>query len=283
MLSELRQEKIESMRWAYPSLRVVSSEDIGSLIWEGWLQPIRSTDELDALLDDLDNDRPVDIVRGELCELRHDRECQVIHAEHRLTSEIKEPIRLFRLRVEDFGDKRVPQARVLEPPIPKDERRHNIGPDGICASAPWEHPWNPDVSQMVDFVDHSLIWLFKQTVYSQSKHWLGTEMPHSADFLIKTIKPTEQCYCGSGKNYADCHRVVNVRELYGNAWMFFEPWLSPYTSNLDRFELSSIRLRRSSSSTTEFANSRMAPLKSSVSKKKFSATTSVGAARSIGR
>ena len=32
-----------------------------------------------------------------------------------------------------------------------------------------------------------------------------------------------------------------------------------------------------------FANSRMAPQKSSVSKKKFSATTSVGAARSIGR
>ena len=31
----------------------------------------------------------------------------------------------------------------------------------------------------------------------------------------------------------------------------------------------------------EFANSRMAPQKRSVSKKKFSATTSVGAARSI--
>jgi hypothetical protein len=31
----------------------------------------------------------------------------------------------------------------------------------------------------------------------------------------------------------------------------------------------------------EFANSRMAPQKSSVSKKKFNATTSVGAARSI--
>jgi SEC-C motif-containing protein len=249
MLSELRREKIESMRRAYPSLRVVSSEDIGSLIWEGWLQAIRSTDELDALLDDLDNDRPVNIVRGELYELRHDRECQAIHAEHRLRSEIKEPIRLFRLRVEDFGDKRVPQARVLEPSIPRDERRHNFGPDGICGFAPWEHPWNPDVSQIVDSVDHSLIWLFKQTVYSQSKHWLGSETPHSTEFLLRTIKPAEPCYCGSGKNYADCHRAVNRNELYGDARGFFEAWLSAYKLDLGRFELSSDCLRRLFSST----------------------------------
>jgi hypothetical protein len=232
------------MRRSYPSLRIISSEDTASLVWKGWLQPIRSTDELDALLDDLDNDRPVEIVRGELYELRHDRECRIVHAEHRLTSKIKEPIRLFRVLVEDFGDKRVPQARVLEPPIPADERRHNIGPDGICGFAPWKYPWNPDGSPIVGFVDHSLLWLFKQTVYSQSKHWLGSETPHTTEFLLKTIKPTEPCYCGSGKNYADCHRVMNRRELYGTAWIFFEPWLSAYNSNLDRFEMSSIRLQR---------------------------------------
>lgn len=253
MLSALRQEKIESMRRAYPSLRVVSSEDADSLIWKGWLQPIRSTNEIDALLDDLDNDRPVDIVRGELYELRHDRECQVIHAEHRLTSKIKEPIRLFRIRVEDFGDARLPRSRVLEPPIPTDERRHNLGSDGICAFAPWEHPWDPDVSQTAEFVDHSLIWLFKQTVYSQSRHWLGSETPHSTGFLIKTIQRTEQCYCGSGRNYANCHRPVNVRQLCSNAWMFFEPWLSDYSSNLHRFDSISIRLQRSSSSTAVWA------------------------------
>lgn len=254
MLAELRPEKIESMRRAYPSLRVVSSEDTGSLIWEGWLQAIRSTNELDALLDDLDNDRPVDIIRGELYEIRHDRECQVIHAEHRLRSGIRDPIRLFRVRVEDFGDRQVPQARVLEPPIPPDQRRHNIGHDGICGFAPWKHPWNPDVSQIVDFVDHSLIWLFKQTIYSQSNHWLGTEMPHSTKFLIKTIKPTEPCHCGSGKNYSDCHRPVNARELYGNAWRFFEAWLSAYNANPGRFELSFNSLRRSRSSTSVRAN-----------------------------
>ncbi len=257
MLSELRQEKIESMRRAYPSLRVVSSEDIGSLIWEGWLQALRSTDELDALLDDLDNDRPVDIERGDLYELRHDRECQIVHAEHRLKSKINEPIRLFRVRVEDFGDSRVPQARVLEPPIPKNERRHNIGADGICGFAPWEHPWNPDVSQIVDFVDHSLlIWLFKQTVYSQSKHWLGSETPHSTEFLLKTIKPTEPCYCGSGKNYADCHRAANRNALYGDARGFFEAWLSAYKSDLCRFELTSGDLRRMSSITNIRAKAR---------------------------
>jgi hypothetical protein len=255
MVSDLRQEKIQSLRQAYPSLHLVSSEDVGSLIWEGWLQAIRSTDELDALLYDLDNDRHIDIVRGELYELRHDRECQVVHGEHRLRSEIKEPIRLFRLRVEDFGDKRLPQAHILEPSIPRDERRHNFGPDGICGFAPWEHPWNPDISAIVDFVDHSLIWLFKQTVYSQSKHWLGSEIPHSTEFLLKTIKPTEPCYCGSGRNYADCHRTLNRNELYGDARMFFEAWLSAYKSDLSRFEMSSDYIRRWFSSTKVRAKS----------------------------
>ena len=244
MLSEVRQEKIESMRRSYPSLRVVSTDDAGSLVWKGWLQPIRSAGELDALLDDLDNDRPVEIVRGELYELRHDRECRIVHAEHRLKSKIKEPIRLFRVRVEDFGDKRVPQARILEPPIPAHERRHTIGPDGICGFAPWKHPWNPDVSQIAEFVDHSLIWLFKQTVYSESKHWLGSETPHSTEFLLKTIKPTEPCYCGSGKNYADCHRAANRNELYGDALGFFQACLSAYKFDPSRFELSADYFRR---------------------------------------
>jgi hypothetical protein len=79
-------------------------------------------------------------------------------------------------------------------------------------------------------------------------------MPHSTKFLIKTIKPTEQCYCGSGKNYADCHRAVNARELYGNAWRFFEAWLSAYNSNLGRFELSFNSLRPQCSSTRARAN-----------------------------
>jgi hypothetical protein len=232
------------MRQSYPSLRVISSEDTGSLIWEGWLQPIRSTQELDALLSDFDNDRPVEIERGEHYEIRHDRECLIVHAERRLKSKIKEPIRLFKVRIEDFGDKRVPQARVLEPLIRAEERRHNFGPDGICGFAPWKHPWNPDVSQIVDLVDHWLIWLFKQTVYSQSKHWLGSEMPHSTEYLLKTIKPTDPCHCGSGTNYADCHRAANLNELYGNARRFFEAWLSAHESDLSRFEWGSDRLRR---------------------------------------
>lgn len=244
MLAELRQEKIESMRRCYPSLALISSGDTGSVVWEGWLQPIRSADQLDALLEDLDNDRPVNIVRGELYELRHDQDCRIIHGEHRLKSKIKASIRLFKVRVEDFGDKRVPRARVLEPRIPTNERRHNIGTDGICGFAPWEHPWDPDVSQIVDFVDQSLIWLFKQTVYSQSKHWLGSETPHDTEFLLKTIKPTEPCYCGSGRNYADCHRRANRNELYGDARGFFEAWLSAYKSDSSRFEWSSYSIHR---------------------------------------
>ncbi len=235
MTKERRLGQGKIMEGAYPSLELVSADTDDTLIWKGELQPIRSTDELDSLLDDLEHDRDVDIIRGRDCQLAHNLECPEEHGKHRLTEQIVEPIRLFTVRIEDFGDGRMPDASVIEPFIPIEERRHHRGQDGICSFAPFEHPWAKNDS-MVEFTDQVLIWLLKQTVYSQTKEWLGRETRHDTPYLFNTIKAYDQCCCGSGKYYADCHRIVHGNELFGEGWLFFEVWWVKWARNLHRFE-----------------------------------------------
>jgi len=234
MSSEARDAKIESMRVAYPSLQIVSEPESASLIWEGRLQPIRFTDEFDAILDDLEHDRTVLIVPGEEHEIRHHPDCNVDHDGHWLTSQIDTPIRSFIVRVTDFNDGRLPQTKILEPAIPDDLRVHFLG-DGICAFAPWKYPRDEGI---VAFIDHSLLWLFKWNIFSQTEPniWIGSEMDHDPKFLLSTIKPWEACYCGSIKTYENCHRVVNGTELYGDEWIFFDAWLSYHSSRPNRFD-----------------------------------------------
>jgi hypothetical protein len=118
--------------------------------------------------------RPVDIVRGELYEVRHDRECQVIHAEHRLRSEIKDPIRLFRVRVEDFCDRRVPQARVLEPPIPRMSVATTSGMMASVVSLLGNTLGNQKFRRSSSLWTTHYFGYSSKTVYSQSKH--GSEL-----------------------------------------------------------------------------------------------------------
>jgi hypothetical protein len=228
MFIDRRNEKIQAMRKAYPSLGLVNSDNEHELVWEGLLLPIRSTNDLSALLDDLENDRDIEINSGESSELVHHSKCELTHSHHRLISLIKHPIREFQIRVVDFGDDRQPQAMVINSPIPPELWKHGWRDSGVCAYAPWEYPWSDEKSSIVDFVDHVLIWLFKQNVYSQTNVWLGSEISHRVDFLLRTLKPNDRCHCGADKQYKDCHRIVNGAELYGDYWIEFEKWLRVY-------------------------------------------------------
>lgn len=226
MSQERRNDKIKAMRRHYPSLRLVENTGGDELVWEGCLCPLRSVNDLNALLNDIENDREVQIIGGELSEIAHHSDCDMPHTEHRLTELIQDPIREFRVRIVDFGTNQQPEATVLDSPIPPELWRHRWGERGICAYAPWEYPWSAETSSIVEFVDHSLIWLFKQNVYSQTKVWIGKEMSHNTDFLFKTIGPTHRCFCGSEKDYGACHQDAHGRELYGIYWIFFKAWLT---------------------------------------------------------
>jgi hypothetical protein len=233
----MRQAKIESVELKYPSLKLVSEpdDDSNKLVWEGWVQPIRSIENLSAILDDLENDRAVSISGDG--EIMHDSRCSIEHSEHRLLSRFISPTRLYKVRVEDFGDNRLPITRVLEPQITEELRRHTWGVDEICGFAPWKYPWDPIKSSIVEFIDHMMIWLVKWNVFAQTSEWIGSETRHDKEFLIKTIRPNQTCYCGGGKMYEVCHRIIDGISLFGKVWILLEKWLVKHKSNINRFQI----------------------------------------------
>lgn len=218
------------MRRAYPSLLPTEHDEGARLTWEGMLCPLRSVAELDAILEDLENDRRVEIIGGEFAEIVHASNCQVSHGQHHLAPLLTEIVQNFRIRIVDFGTDQQPQAIVVESPLPVTKWRHRIGDDGICVYAPWEYPWQGESSSIVEFVDHSLIFLFKQVVYLQTGVWLGRETPHDLEFLLTTISPTDRCSCGSVQTYEECCRPRH----FINAAL--ESWLRSYRLDGRRFE-----------------------------------------------
>jgi hypothetical protein len=236
-------DKIESVESKYPSLVLLPelNEDSSKLIWEGWVQPIRSIENLSAILDDIENDRAVIISDGG--NITHDPNCPIEHSEHRLLAKITSPTRLFKIKVEDFCSDRLPFASVLEPEITEELRRHTWGRNGICGFEPWKYPWDANASSIVEFIDHCVIWLFKWNVFAQTSEWIGSETPHDEKFLLNTISPNQTCYCGSGKKYASCHRRVNLISLFGELWIFFELWLKKHNSNTKKFQIKLLKTR----------------------------------------
>jgi hypothetical protein len=244
MTKENRLKQIASMNRAYPSLHLVSGENAESIVWEGWLQPVRSFDNPDALLDDLENDREVEIIHGDKIEIVHDSACKHVHNPHRLAGRITSVSDLFKIRIEVPPDGLMPTATILDPPIPPTLRRHTWGENGACPYAPWKYPWNSGSSSVVEFVNHVLIWRFKWNVYSDTGEWLGNEEEHDDAILLKGIKACDQCYCGSGQAYEACHRVVNGKACFGDNWIYLEAWLMNHHLHVDRFEKSINRIDR---------------------------------------
>lgn len=229
------QDKIKSVQNNYPSLELLSklNGDDTTLLWEGWVQPIRSVENLSAILDDIENDRAVNI--SDSGKITHDTKCLIKHSEHRLASQLTSATRLFKISVEDFCSNRMPFARLLEPQITDELRRHTWGVNGICGFEPWKYPWDATTSSIVEFIDHCVIWLFKWNVFAQTDEWIGSETPHDEKFLLNAIHPNQTCYCGSGEKYDSCHRRANLISLYGYLWIFFEVWLQNHNSNIERF------------------------------------------------
>lgn len=228
------QEKIDAVKSEYPTLEFLSEsrgEKI-ALVWEGWVQPIRSVENLSAILDDIENNRAVSISDGG--NITHDENCLIEHSEHPLLNKLTNPTRLFKIRVEDYCSNRQPSAFVLEPEITEGLRKHTWGTNGICGFEPWKYPWDKNTSSIVEFIDHSVIWLFKWNVFSQTNEWLGSETSHDEEFLLDTIRPNQTCYCGSGEKYAECHRRKNLISVYGDLWIFLEFWLEKHNSNTKR-------------------------------------------------
>lgn len=198
---------VSAMATRYPTLEVRYEERDGVTvaIWEGWLQPIRTRAGLNSIVCDLDEDRAIMIDR-DTGTINHDPQCERAHRDHRILKKIKRPDRRFFVRIEYVGSRSHPTAFLVDPVVTPATRFHIFGTNRICAYAPWTDAWKAGEHDVADFTDHVLVWVFKWNTCVETGHWLGSEEDHKPLYLLSTIRPDKQCWCGSGVPYGDCCR-----------------------------------------------------------------------------
>lgn len=199
---------IEAMREYFPAFSL-SGSPIGTgpvAVWKGRVQPLRSDERLEEILDDLYHERPVMMRAGGV--IAHRPDCAATHCHHDWMDRVSDPFVEYKLEVQYGGGEAHPTAFVREPVVPLFKReKHHYRDGSLCAYPAWLDMWRWDRDTVVGFMIHAVEWLVKWTVWEQSGVWLGPEKGHDRGLLLREIRPEQQCHCRSGKAYGLCHRV----------------------------------------------------------------------------
>lgn len=198
---------IESMGKYFPqfSLAGLPLGTGPTAVWKGWVQPIRSTDHLEEMLDDLFHQRPVVMKAGGIIE--HDPNCTAEHCRHEWMENVSNPFVEYKLEVQYAGGDVHPSAYVRDPVVPSYKWwKHHYDDGSLCAYPSWLDTWRSDRDTVVQFMLHVSEWLVKWTVWEQANVWLGPEQDHNPGVLLREIRPEQQCHCRSGKKYGLCCR-----------------------------------------------------------------------------
>lgn len=195
---------VRAMRDYYPAftLEINATRTIPLAVWKGTVQPIQTAAHFYELLDDINNEKPVCV--GDSMVL-HNHNCRARHTHRAWMDQVSNPYASYALRVSYTGGQAHPRAYIVNPAIPLNDRPHMFRDGAICAYPPWRDAWLWQCDTVVQFLDQVLIWLIKRTVWDQARVWIGAEMPHNTEFLSMIIKPDQQCWCGSGESFKDCH------------------------------------------------------------------------------
>jgi hypothetical protein len=198
---------IEAMREYFPEFSL-SGSPIGTgpvAVWKGWVQPIRSREYLEEILDDIYHERPVVMQAGGIIEHRTD--CTANHCHHDWMEKVSNPFAKYKLEVQYGGGETHPTAYVRDPIVPFFKReKHHFKDGSLCAYPPWFDMWRWDRDTVVHFMAHTMEWLVKWTVWEQTGVWLGDEKDHNPALLLREIQPNQQCHCRSGREYGGCCR-----------------------------------------------------------------------------
>lgn len=198
---------IEAMREYFPEFHL-SGLPLGTgpvAVWKGKVWPVQSAEKLEELLDDIYHGRAVQMQAGGVIE--HLPDCAGTHCHHEWMEKLVNPFVTFKLEVQYGGGEAHPRAYVRDPAVPLFKRqKHHMSDGALCAYPPWQGVWNWQTDTVVHFMSHATEWLVKWLVWEQARVWPGAEMEHDRGFLLREVKPSQECYCGSGKPYQLCHR-----------------------------------------------------------------------------
>jgi hypothetical protein len=193
---------IEEMARYYPQLKLTM--ELGVIAaWRGRVQPLQTENHLTELLDDIANDRAVQVLyRGEV---QHHPDCTAHHQTHEWMSKIIDSFVSYELLVRYSGGRIHPRAYVLEPAMTKLGHPHRFSDGTMCPYRPTDGVWLWREHTVVDFMDHAMIWLVKHNIWSQTGIWIGAEAPHDIISLLRTTGQKQECFCRSGKPFGKCH------------------------------------------------------------------------------
>src|ERR1700754_726845 len=110
---------IEGMRAYYPALHlsIVDTEAGKQAIWRGRVQPIRTAERLEDLLDDIHHERPFYILTGGRG--LHHAACRASHTHHGWAEQLTNPHAVYDLEVRYGGGRRHPKGYVRDPIFPE--------------------------------------------------------------------------------------------------------------------------------------------------------------------
>ncbi len=112
-----------------------------------------------------------------------------------------------------------PKARILSPEISaKKYPSHPHIYSNITRTDSWACPLSPQHTEWsykkgatIEYLDQLSIWILKTMVWVATGgvvgigKWVGADTPHNKSYLLKTVGPSEPCWCGSGRKYSNCH------------------------------------------------------------------------------
>lgn len=171
--------------------------------WAGLITPVKSTERLLDLLDDLHHNKPVYMAAG--AELRHLPACERSHCVHPWTARVRpeDLLRTFEARITYSGGHDDPRCWISG--IDQTNGRHMWNDGSICPFLSSSTTWDWRVDTVADFAGHVSVFLVSWAVFQTTGIWLVGEHQNSGTYHLSILKPSDQCWCRSGKKYRKCH------------------------------------------------------------------------------
>jgi hypothetical protein len=209
----------------------------GDETWQGVIRPYAACNERDLMLvlDDLQAASSVCIRRGTLS---HDPNCGREHTAIPVAQGMAVLKRMggfdaeaFTIRVVVPPAPRHPKAIAIYPEISAESHpkhphlfRHDRRPgslcsggsDALCTYRPGSEDGDLATSSMTTYLDYVALFLAKHVVWRRTRGpegvglWLGPDASHLPTVLSRTIEPQQECHCGSGRAYGECHRAPDL-------------------------------------------------------------------------
>jgi len=180
--------------------------------WSGPITPIKSTERLLDLLDDIHHNNAVYMASG--AELRHLRACGKTHCKHPWMEGIQPEdfLRTFDARITYSGGRDDPRCWITG--IDLTNGRHMWTDGSICPFLSSSNTWNWMVDTVTDFAGHVAVFLVSWVTFQRTGAWIVGEHSISGTYHLNTIRPYDLCWCRSGRKYRKCH----MRQDQALAW-----------------------------------------------------------------